>query len=819
MKYKFIKENITAQNLLDLEQDPNNAILLENNIAQIEKILNFFKNDNSVLLTTGFMGTGKTAVVRHCLHALSEETLLLWANCYESTNLDDIFLNFFEQFKHLATHNLIKVPQARFESFSQRINAYFYSIENPITIIINSYQELLPENTSEILNFIEHLSEFPKIKIIIITRNFNQEKLSDKVKQEKINITALSEESFQKYITLHKIRVHGPVFEEFYKLTKGYYFYTTLALKVMTLKGLTPIEFMDAHSKSFLTLKEFLFKENIEMMPPTTMHLLRFLTIIRYPVNMFLLQSLNLYDEMALQAFAINGLIEIEQGHIYLKSYYRNILDVEIPDNIKVKLHRSCMELYEMQLPLKPDERALLISRRTLRQEIEYHKTFLPKQFISKNNVEIINGQVVFVQQEPTQTKDKLQQAPEEKTLYTNEDKETLNIPTKPKRLQDLLFVFEEEEENLLLDNISDSITQFLKDANTAEMVQNNMSTDDILESIQLAQSQYDFRKVITLCEKAITDNSLTETLQAELTEKIATSYAKLTDTFNAQKHFTKACKLYKNLNNYEKQAETEFNIAKMNFAMFKRNEAKEILLNIKTDNNNLLKIKTNLLLFDIYLEERDEEKAFEACKNSMKLLNKSETPEIVCELLFKCGLILEARNNTSKAIEAYEKALKFNEDEKVNPYLQQIYSNLTTLYNESDQMLSAKKYCKKALALSTQKNDFEGLYNANIKLAELYSNENTDESRNFIENAIKYADKLNDKFYKLSALMFYGDILYSKTELIEALLQYLQAYKLAKDNFMDEYLTKINQRILDVKYRVSPEIFNEKAKNYNYEK
>ena len=82
-------------------------------------------------------------------------------------------------------------------------------------------------------------------------------------------------------------------------------------------------------------------------------------------------------------------------------------------------------------------------------------------------------------------------------------------------------------------------------------------------------------------------------------------------------------------------------------------------MLNIKTDNNNLLKIKTNLLLFDIYLEERDEEKAFDACKNSMKLLNKSETPEIVCELLFKCGLILEARNNTSKAIEAYEKALK----------------------------------------------------------------------------------------------------------------------------------------------------------------
>ena len=76
-------------------------------------------------------------------------------------------------------------------------------------------------------------------------------------------ITKEGLEAFQKYITLHKIRIHGPVFEEFYKLTKGYYFYATLALKVMTLNGLTPIEFMDIQSKSFLSLKEFLFKENI----------------------------------------------------------------------------------------------------------------------------------------------------------------------------------------------------------------------------------------------------------------------------------------------------------------------------------------------------------------------------------------------------------------------------------------------------------------------------------------------------------------------------------------------------------------------------
>ena len=252
---------------------------------------------------------------------------------------------------------------------------------------------------------------------------------------------------------------------------------------------------------------------------------------------------------------------------------------------------------------------------------------------------------------------------------------------------------------------------------------------------------------------------------------------------------------------------------------MFKRDIAKQILLKLNLETENSLKIKTNLLLFDIYLEERDEENAFETCKIAMKLLNKNENPQTVCELLFKCGLILETRNNPLKAIEAYERALKFNTDEKTNQYLQQIYSNLTTLYDETDQPTFARKYCKKALELSTKKGDIEGLYNANIKLAELYSDDDTSETNNYIENALKYADKLNDKFYKLSALMFYGDILYSKTKLINALEKYLQAYQIAKDNFMEEYLNRINQRILDVKYRISPDEFTKTARNYNYER
>ena len=70
---------------------------------------------------------------------------------------------------------------------------------------------------------------------------------------------------------------------------------------------------------------------------------------------------------------------------IYLQDYYKVIAENSIADNIAVKIHKSCVDLYNTQLPLKPLERDLLISRQTMRKEIEYHTLFLPKKPVLPN--------------------------------------------------------------------------------------------------------------------------------------------------------------------------------------------------------------------------------------------------------------------------------------------------------------------------------------------------------------------------------------------------------------------------------------------------
>ncbi len=814
MKYQFLNNEITSENILETTQELKEQILLENNRGQITKIFDFFNSKTSLLLATGFLGTGKTSVVKHCLKGINEDAIILWANCYESTNLDDIFLNFFEEFKRLTSIGAIKVPQAKFENFTQRISAYFYSISKPIVIVLNSYQSLIPENAQQILDFITHLSEFSKIKTIIISRNFKQENLAPNVSFEKINFKALDKELFQKYITANKIRLHGPVFEEFYKITKGYYFYTTLALIILNAKKISPLELIERHSKSFLSFREYLFSEFLTMIDASSAHLLRFLTIIRYPVNIKLLQSLNLYNEALIQLLANNYLIEFEYGNIYLKDYYKEITETEIPPNVQIKLHRACAELYEMQLPKKPEDRDLLISRKTIRQELEYHKIFIPKKVELTKSVEVYNSQAIILDSKtpmPQKTAETVQPVQETPT-------EILPTPQKPKELKDLLFVFEEDEENTLLSGIADSLNDFMKATLIQEQEETNLSFEELLPLIETSEKEFDYPRTISLCKKALSKCEESKPQQAYLNCKIAIANTHLNDTYTALKYFTIAQNFYRELNDENNVAETEFYIAKMNYQMFKHSKAKSILLNLNIQNNKSLEIKRNLLLFDIYLEEGNEDDAFETCKTAMKLINKAENPTTVSELLFKCGVILEARNNTLRAIEAYEKALKFNSNPKINKHLQQIYSNLTTLYAETDNIKLAQKYCQKEFDISAQNNNLEGLYNASLKLAQLYQNSDVSKIHEQYENAIKYATELKDDFYIISALLMYGDFFYGNMKIKTAFEKYLKAYQISKNNFHKENTNQIKRRILDVKYRLPEETFTKIAKEYNYE-
>ena len=193
---EFIKEAVDKK--IILKQDIGiNQFLIENNLTQIEKIINFFNSDTPLLLINGFMGTGKVMVVNQALSFLSEDVITLRYNCFETTILDDILLEFFDNFKRLTAQGVIQYPKVRTENFTQKINAYFDSILKPVIVVINSFEQILKNNKQEILDFILHISNLTNVKIILIGRKFDYTDFGENF--ERVAISALEKGIFEKY--------------------------------------------------------------------------------------------------------------------------------------------------------------------------------------------------------------------------------------------------------------------------------------------------------------------------------------------------------------------------------------------------------------------------------------------------------------------------------------------------------------------------------------------------------------------------------------------------------------------------------------------
>ena len=484
MKYQFIDDITDRKIFLKQDADPVTRILAENNNDQFLKMHEFFMYEKFLLLISGFLGTGKSSVINYFTDFLRPETIVLMYNCYETSNLEDLLLALFEKFKTLEAENIIREPKMRSENFAQKINSYFISISAPIVVIIDSFEQVLKSNKGEILDFLKHLSHTQKVKVVIAGRTFDMKDFEKQFDYSKIIIGALEKHNFEKYLKLYDIKTIGPVSDELYKHTRGYFLYVTLAMKIIQIRGLSMYEFLDGYSKSFLSYNDFILREALALIDPVSGHLFRFLTIIRHPVSVSLLRTLNLYDDFKIKVFIETCILAQDGDAIYLKDYYKIIAENSIPDNVAVKIHKSCVDLYNTQLPLKPMERNLLISRATMRAEIEYHTMFLPKKPVIKPKYIIENGLRI--------------DQPQEVPLPGPEQKDIKNIS----------FIFDsEEEETSIMNQIADSINEFITFTDEqlkAIEKENSMTLVELINLARQQENKYNFKRVVMIYQRIL---------------------------------------------------------------------------------------------------------------------------------------------------------------------------------------------------------------------------------------------------------------------------------------------------------------------------
>lgn len=799
MDYVFTTPELDTKILLKNEISGINQFLLENNTKQIDVIFNFLKNNNSLLLVNGFLGTGKESIIRHCLDtALNDKTIVLEYNCFETTILDDILLSFFEDFKKLSALEKINVPKIKTENFTQKINAYFQTINNPAVVIINSFDAILKSNKAEILGFINHLCNLKNIKVVLISRVFDITDFEGKLKYDKVTILALQKSIFEKYLRSEDLKQIGPLTDELYKQTRGYFFYTTLTIKIMKLRNLNLVDFLDGYSKSFLSFSDFILREALALIDPVSGHLFRFLTVMRHPISVKLLKTLNLWNEDKM-LFFINNLVLSKYGeYVYLQDYYKNIAENSIPPNVAIKLHQGCIDLYNTQLPLKPLERDIVVSRQTMRNEIEYHSMFIPKKYQFKGkDLRDINKTNI------------------ENTNKTNEKEFNEKEVNDKDQIKHMSFIFDDDEYGVL-DKIADSIKNFLSYSDEKakqEKEENKLSLTELMNLAKKEETSFNYKHAISLYLKALAlDNDEDYyTYLPTIYTKLAFAYQNISDWYDAQKYFEMAGDFYSSTGDTEKINEAKFNIANIFYMTFKKDKAKVILCEIEKNNiSDELRIKVLNALANL---SNDSNIIYNYYKKALEINPINIDKSVLSELYFKFALVNEDRGDDKTALEYYKKCINLDSNPKNNPNLSSAISNIALLYNDIGKSEIAIKYYLESMKLDEQTKNLNGIYSSSMKLAEIYSSKDPLKAIEYYENALRYAKTLNEPFYIISTSTALGDFYFNRKENEHALKNYKHAYNYAKNGIYKENVTKILQRIEDIKMRVGEERFKELEK------
>ena len=799
MNTNYIDKKIDTKELKS--DSPYNPYLITNNEKQIDEICEFLQNDKKLMLLNGFAGSGKGEILNYVTSHLKQDVIFIKYMCLETTILDDMLLSFFESFRNYAIKGTITLPKAKVDNFTQKINSYFNAVQNPIVVVLHSFQAILKENKKEILSFIEHLEKFENVKIILSSRTFNYEEFNN-TDFYRTSVLAFTKEIFEKYLKDCGIKNIGPLSNELYKQTRGYYSTIILSVRIMQLRQYSLVKFLEAYSKSAMSFPEFVRKEALMLIDPVSLHLFRLLALMRIPIHVNLIKSLHLFNQERIYFFVHNHILSVDGESLYLKDFYREIIEQQIQQSVMLKLHKACIDLYETQLPLKPLERDLRLSRQTMRNEIDYHNLFLPKKPQIKSQPNLAQFVQPLIPKENTV---------EIKPAITAETK---TEESKEEKMEKSNFIFEDET---ILDNIANSINNFIQEkVENKEVVENStkMTLTEILNSAKDEETKYNYKHAVLLYQSALnkTDDDNFDTFLPTIYKKLAQAYKHLSDWHNALEYFTKLQDYYFNISEEEKAWEIQLEMASVYFATYKQENAKYILNELDKKENlpNNLRIKVYLNFAKISDNMNEE---FSYYQKSVKLIDEDTDKSVLAQLYYRIAGIFDEKDEIEKAAYYYKKCIEIKQN---NHYLSRAMANLAQLYDETGNTNSALKYYEKSIEIDKEIKNYNGLYSSCRHLSEIYSSKDSTKSLEYLQQAYHYAKELNEPFYITDICSEIGNYFLLRKDFDNAYKYFNLGKNTAKTSMTKDNTNKFESKIEYLKKMVSPDDFEKLREKYD---
>lgn len=238
---------------------------------------------------------------------------------------------------------------------------------------------------------------------------------------------------------------------------------------------------------------------------------------------------------------------------------------------------------------------------------------------------------------------------------------------------------------------------------------------------------------------------------------------------------------------------------------------AKKVIYSVDTPQS--LMVNACTLLGNIYSDINNPEEAYAYYKKALESLDENVEQEILANLYFKFALANDDKGNFEKAFEYYNKCIGISAK---NPYKALAYSNLASCYFDNQSYDDAKSCFKKAYDIEKKNNNYDGIYYNASFLAKILIKEGSKKALDFLIEAKKSAEFINEEFYILESSIALGDYYYNKQETYkDALREYFKARNLAERISREVEISKIECRIKDMKLRMKPDDFADIERKY----
>lgn len=796
-----------------LEQKSKGNFFLSENLASVEKIVNFiFDERTDFCLVKSKSGCFKTEIINFVLDSIPQEkTLVFRFKFFEASSVDDIFLSFFNDLKRFYRQGLISVPKIESHSLVQKISNFFSHTSKKVIIFFDSLENIT--DGQNILNFLQYLSRLNNIKIIAASSG----DITPDVNFSTIEIEPFSIEQIQKMFDFEEIGYTEKDIEGLYEETGGemsFVFYIASIAKTLNI-SLDKIH--SEYKSKNLGFKNFILQKLTSLVPDKYKKTLQILALINTGLSEEFLLGNNLITKEQLSYFIEKRIISKENGFLFLKPELKNYVYNVTPHFDKIKLHKFLLDFYNAELPKKPAKRVLPVSRATMRNQIAYHGSSLPPEM--PKNKQDINASLLTYMSGNTDWKINRSLAADKKSRPVRERKRP--ELRKPESVESKYKLTKEE---LALLGVPVDLNKEGANRGTAFVAAApvRVETADINKLLQTAKTleeEHDYVEAYRKYLEAYDEKNAAdyEKYQKDILNGLIFNALKNDNSDSAVLYSNKLIEYYREKNDVENANIALLSLGKIYKDSYKYTPARRIyegFLNNPGDCSKSIVGYSLIALAEIEEDSANLEKSVLYYQKAFQMASTIDNPAFLAEAYFKYALILDDNAQIEMAKKYY---LKCTEIKEKNPYLSSAYTNIAEIFKETGQIKECAQNYNNALKIDLENQNYDGIYYICTNLAEIFRKRDLEKSLNYSLKALSAAKRLNEDFYIISSYEKAAECYFGMQNYEKALKALLFAEKIitVKD-IKYENIDTIEKRIKELKMLLEDDVVEKITESTN---